>query len=93
MIEECESTTSPWADHLNKMAAQFESNGRQRSTPNFLARFVAILKGSKGSSTPEGPMPQIWLTYAELKDLLKCDESQVRRVVADQKWRRIRYLS
>jgi hypothetical protein len=33
-------------------------------------------------------MPQIWLTYAELSDLLKCDASAVRRVVADQKWTR-----
>jgi hypothetical protein len=30
-------------------------------------------------------MPQIWLTYAELNDLLKCGASEVHRVVADQK--------
>jgi hypothetical protein len=31
-------------------------------------------------------MPQIWLTYAELGDFLKCEAAEVRRVVTDQEW-------
>jgi hypothetical protein len=31
-------------------------------------------------------MPQIWLTYAELSELLKCDLSDVRQAVTDNEW-------
>jgi hypothetical protein len=34
----------------------------------------------------ERPMPQVWLTYAELSELLKCELSDVRQAVVDEDW-------
>jgi hypothetical protein len=44
------------------------------------------LKCKALSCRQERPMPQIWLTYAELSELLKCELSDVRQAVSDNEW-------
>jgi hypothetical protein len=74
------------ASYWRRSVAGQPKSVRTRIAGSRTRRSVSSSTAQGPGAGKEHPMPQIWLTYAELSDLLKCELSQVRQAVIDHSW-------